>query len=200
MSKSERFFCKITGFVKPILLWMLSCKGGCRRFFMQVMIRKLQTGQLCKKPADTQYQETWTYFTAKRLLFQYVRQLSVLRRQNLHILKMGLCSRVRDLLFLVALIAILLWFGKSRNCWVSGWESTNLISIIILLSPGKEENILDGCKHVYLDMGTNIGVQIRKLYEPHLFPNASVLPIFDKFFGRQGERCFSFDQNSGVMQ
>ena len=26
-------------------------------------------------------------------------------------------------------------------------------------------------------------VQIRKLYQPNLFPNASVLPIFDKFFG-----------------
>ena len=37
-------------------------------------------------------------------------------------------------------------------------------------------------------MGTNSGVQIRKLYEPHLFPNASVLPIFDKFFGRAEER------------
>ena len=42
------------------------------------------------------------------------------------------------------------------------------------------ENFLDGCRHVFLDMGTNTDVQIRKLYEPHLFPNASVLPIFDK--------------------
>jgi len=50
------------------------------------------------------------------------------------------------------------------------------------------KNFLDGCRHVYLDMGTNTGIQIRKLYEPHLFPNASVLPIFDKFFGPQGER------------
>jgi len=47
---------------------------------------------------------------------------------------------------------------------------------------------LDGCKHVYLDMGTNTGVQIRKLFEPHLFPNASVLAVFDKFFGHIGER------------
>ena len=31
-------------------------------------------------------------------------------------------------------------------------------------------------------------VQIRKLYQPQLFPNASVLPIFDKFFGPIGER------------
>ena len=31
-------------------------------------------------------------------------------------------------------------------------------------------------------------VQIRKLYQPQLFPNASVLPIFDKFFGPIGKR------------
>ena len=54
----------------------------------------------------------------------------------------------------------------------------------------EEENFLDGCRHVFLDMGTNTGVQIRKLYEPHLFPNASVLPIFDKFFGPIGERLW----------
>ena len=58
-----------------------------------------------------------------------------------------------------------------------------------LLGEGSEnKNFLDGCRHVYLDMGTNRGIQIRKLYEPHLFPNAKVLPIFDKFFGPIGER------------
>ena len=44
-------------------------------------------------------------------------------------------------------------------------------------------NPLDGCYHVYLDLGTNTGVQIRKLFEPHKFPSADVLPIFDKYFG-----------------
>ena len=31
------------------------------------------------------------------------------------------------------------------------------------------------CQHLYFDMGTNVGVQLRKLYEPHYYPNASVL-------------------------
>jgi len=48
--------------------------------------------------------------------------------------------------------------------------------------------MLDGCHHVYLDMGTNTGVQIRKLYEPHLFPNASVLKVFQKYFGNTQHR------------
>ena len=63
------------------------------------------------------------------------------------------------------------------------------------------ENPLDNCNFVYLDMGTNLGVQIRsteseiqflffnhlwlyrKLYEPHLDPRASVLKKFDQYFG-----------------
>ena len=41
----------------------------------------------------------------------------------------------------------------------------------------------DGCYSVYVDMGTNRGVQLRKLYEPDLFPRASILPMFEKYFG-----------------
>lgn len=51
-----------------------------------------------------------------------------------------------------------------------------------------QTNPLDGCLHVYLDMGTNIGVQIRKLYEPQKFPEAKVLPVFDKYFGSSTTR------------
>jgi hypothetical protein len=46
------------------------------------------------------------------------------------------------------------------------------------------------CQHVYLDVGSNIGVQLRKLYEPRLYPHAQVLPIFDRLFGTDsGSRC-----------
>ena len=38
------------------------------------------------------------------------------------------------------------------------------------------------CRHIYYDLGSNVGVQIRKLYEPELFPKASVLPYFRKYF------------------
>lgn len=41
------------------------------------------------------------------------------------------------------------------------------------------------CEHIYLDVGTNIGVQIRKLYEPHYYPKAPVLEYFHKFFGEE---------------
>lgn len=36
---------------------------------------------------------------------------------------------------------------------------------------------------VYLDVGTNVGVQLRKLYNPDQFPGAKMLYHFDKLFG-----------------
>ena len=50
------------------------------------------------------------------------------------------------------------------------------------------------CRHVYLDIGSNIGVQIRKLFEPRKYSHgdngrrAEVLPIFDEIFGA-APRC-----------
>ena len=49
-------------------------------------------------------------------------------------------------------------------------------------------NFLDGCHHVYLDVGSNIGVQIRKLYEPEKYPKAPIHSIFDENFGDFDER------------
>jgi hypothetical protein len=39
------------------------------------------------------------------------------------------------------------------------------------------------CLHFYFDFGTNVGIQIRKLYEPELFLGSEILPIFDSYFG-----------------
>ena len=54
------------------------------------------------------------------------------------------------------------------------------------------------CKHVYLDIGTDIGVQIRKLYQPKLYPHATAQAAFEEDFGR-GSRCnvctFGFEPN-----
>jgi len=36
---------------------------------------------------------------------------------------------------------------------------------------------------IYLDIGSNVGVQLRKLYNPEQFPGAPVLPLFKKTFG-----------------
>ena len=41
---------------------------------------------------------------------------------------------------------------------------------------------------IYLDVGSNIGVQVRKLYEPAKYEGAGVLPIFEQAFG-PSRRC-----------
>jgi hypothetical protein len=46
------------------------------------------------------------------------------------------------------------------------------------------------CHHAYLDIGTNRGVQIRKLLEPRRYAGSDVLPIFDAAFGPSAHgRC-----------
>lgn len=46
-----------------------------------------------------------------------------------------------------------------------------------------------GCQSVYIDVGTNIGVQLRKLFEPHKYPGAPALRVFDDVFGRDRDPC-----------
>ena len=41
----------------------------------------------------------------------------------------------------------------------------------------------DGCKHVYLDLGSNIGVHNRFLFQPELYPGTSMKSVFNKAFG-----------------
>ena len=53
----------------------------------------------------------------------------------------------------------------------------------VTFSASNNSNILDGCYHVYLDVGSNIGVQVRKLYQPAYYPGAGVLKVFQEAFG-----------------
>ena len=46
----------------------------------------------------------------------------------------------------------------------------------------------DLCDHFYFDMGTNIGIQLRKLYEPQFYPKAVVKDQFELNFGRSSRR------------
>ena len=52
----------------------------------------------------------------------------------------------------------------------------------------EEENPLDGCLHVFIDLGSNRGIQIRKLYEPHTFPLSPIQPLYQRFFGKPEDR------------
>jgi len=52
----------------------------------------------------------------------------------------------------------------------------------------EDVNPLDDCLHVFIDLGSNRGLQIRKLYEPHTFPLAPIQPVYQKFFGKPEDR------------
>jgi hypothetical protein len=55
-----------------------------------------------------------------------------------------------------------------------------------LRRPGVENisgSIADGCRYIYFDVGSNIGVQVRKLFQPELYPGAKILPHFEQYFG-----------------
>ena len=61
---------------------------------------------------------------------------------------------------------------------------TLMLSLLLSTSLLRQDFNLDGCYHVYLDVGTNVGIQIRKLYEPEKYPNASIHKFFDEHFKR----------------
>ena len=52
----------------------------------------------------------------------------------------------------------------------------------------QKSSILDGCFHVFLDVGANWGISTRKVFEPHLYPRSSSLIYFDKLFGTAKHR------------
>ena len=50
---------------------------------------------------------------------------------------------------------------------------------------GTRSKLGDGCYHIFLDVGANIGVHGRFLYEPELYPKAvTARSIFDAEFGK----------------
>ena len=60
------------------------------------------------------------------------------------------------------------------------------------------------CRHVYLDLGCNKGVQVRKLFQPWLYPGAAIIPYFYKVFGGVAKRrrdvcAFGFEANPRHM-
>ena len=54
--------------------------------------------------------------------------------------------------------------------------------------PHKPKSIMDGCFHIFLDIGANKGITTRKLFEPKLYSDAPWLVFFDKYFGKYEER------------
>ena len=92
------------------------------------------------------------------------------------------------------------WSGKYKRVSFFVALALGLVVVTSLLHGGllSRTPLANGCHHVYIDLGTNLGVQIRKLYEPHLFPGALALANFDRYFGpgnRSDVCAFGFESN-----
>ena len=60
-----------------------------------------------------------------------------------------------------------------------------LFSLLLVsrAASAKVASPLDGCYHVFVDVGANIGIHSRFLFEPTVFPNSSFRRVFDTYFG-----------------
>ena len=58
------------------------------------------------------------------------------------------------------------------------------VSLVATVMVGAEaRRLLDGCWHVFLDAGANIGIHSRFLFEPERFPKSQFRIVFDTYFG-----------------
>ena len=68
---------------------------------------------------------------------------------------------------------------KRRKRWP---QKISIVSNVDL-SYQVSANPLDGCSHVFIEIGSNkdVGMQIRKLFEPQLFQGDPALPIYQRW-------------------
>lgn len=64
----------------------------------------------------------------------------------------------------------------------------------------REKKLGDGCYHIFLDVGSNIGIHARFLYEPDRYPNSTkAVPAFAREFGYPRDNrmfcIFAFEPN-----
>lgn len=63
----------------------------------------------------------------------------------------------------------------------------------------KRSKLADGCYHVFLDCGSNVGVHGRFLFEPHKYPKSKFTTEFNTLFGanrtKQNVCVFAFEPN-----
>jgi len=91
-------------------------------------------------------------------------------------------KRLFQLLFLLLLV----WY-KLYSDWSLEPEPVKAASLRALTSYGHPPWLRE-CRKIYLDVGSNIGVQVRKFFEPERYPGAEVLPLFDRSFGPAARR------------
>jgi len=88
----------------------------------------------------------------------------------------------------LCLLVGLIFVYETRRSGISTFVIDKAPSFLKSVAEEDRQGLLDGCYHVYLDVGSNVGVQVRKLFQPSLYPKAPILPMFDKTFGPLKDR------------
>ena len=79
-----------------------------------------------------------------------------------------------------SLFAVGYMYYESRGPSLKTNECDPVVAQVLQKPPSQ----FSSCESFYLDVGSNIGVQIRKLYEPHRYPGAEMLKVFNDVFGQ----------------
>lgn len=103
-----------------------------------------------------------------------------------------------------AVVILLIWWKSWCVCPTTvAMEGSRLVNPTL-----RKPRMSDGCYHVYLDTGANVGVQVRKLFEPSQFPYKRVpgritsqIEVYEAQFGtnhsqwREQVCVFMFEPN-----
>jgi hypothetical protein len=115
--------------------------------------------------------------------------------QNLHFPSNN-TSKIR---IAVALFVVIIAFDRFM---FMGVLNSAVSADSLLVVPRTAPKLADGCTHVFLDVGSNIGLHVRFLYEPELYPKAQIArKFFSEALGPESERdnnnicVFSFEPN-----
>ena len=92
------------------------------------------------------------------------------------------------------MIAIAATTATAADSEATNESAMNLFNISRI--PAVSPNV-PTCSRFYIDLGTSIGVQVRKLFEPARYPGAATTAKFDQIFGtRRGHVCaIGFEPN-----
>ena len=89
--------------------------------------------------------------------------------------------------------------ARVQNAMARGGRLACALAFCAVSSTLARTHLADGCARVYVDFGTNLGIQFRKLYEPHLFDAYAAAvdgnpsePVFASVFGQERDDVCSF--------
>ncbi|KAL7528186.1 hypothetical protein ACHAXR_002313 [Thalassiosira sp. AJA248-18] len=92
-------------------------------------------------------------------------------------------------------------FGLYSELQIGGGvESESEVHTMAQAVQRKKSSLANGCHHIFLDIGANIGIHSRFLFEPHAYPYARVArQVFDEQFGKERDNrdicSFAFEPN-----